>query len=68
MRQASTTLDDKTRASLFNRADQLLAAGLPTYPLFQKPTYLVSKTKVKGLKDNATNAGFTWNIQEWSLG
>jgi peptide/nickel transport system substrate-binding protein len=67
MRQAATTLDDKTRASLFNRADQLLAAGLPTYPLFQKPTYLVSKTKIKGVKDNATNAGFTWNIQEWSL-
>jgi peptide/nickel transport system substrate-binding protein len=68
MKQAAQTLDDKQRAALFNRADQLLAAGLPTYPLFQKPTYLVSKTKVKGLKDNATNAGFTWNIQEWSLG
>lgn len=68
MREAAQTLDDKARGALFNKADQLLAAGLPTYPLFQKPTYLVAKTKVKGLKDNATQAGFTWNIQEWSLG
>ena len=68
MKQGSQTLDDKERAAIFNKADQLLAAGLPTYPLFQKPTYLVSKTRVKGLKDNATQAGFTWNIQEWSLG
>lgn len=68
MRLGAQTLDDKQRATIFNQADALLAAGLPTYPLFQKPTYLVAKTKVKGLKDNATQAGFTWNAQEWSLG
>jgi peptide/nickel transport system substrate-binding protein len=64
-RRSDATLDVKARMALVNRADTVLANDLPTIPLYQKPTYFVYKTKLKGLADNPTLQGPTWNSEFW---
>jgi peptide/nickel transport system substrate-binding protein len=59
-------LNPKKRFALFNQADALMANNIPTIPLYQKPTYLVFKAGIKGMKDNATLQGPTWNAEAWS--
>jgi peptide/nickel transport system substrate-binding protein len=59
-------LNVKKRFALFNQADALMANDIPTIPLYQKPTYLVYKAGIKGMKDNATNQSPTWNAEQWS--
>jgi peptide/nickel transport system substrate-binding protein len=59
-------LNVKKRFALFNQADALMANDIPTIPLYQKPTYLVFKAGIKGMKDNATAQGPTWNAEAWS--
>ncbi len=68
MNSGSQELTDSKRAAFWNQADKYLAAGVPILPLFQKPTVLVYKDKIKGVVDNPTQAGFVWNIENWSLG
>jgi peptide/nickel transport system substrate-binding protein len=59
-------LNVKKRFSLFNQADALMAKDIPTIPLYQKPTYLVFKSGIKGMKDNATLQGPSWNAEAWA--
>ncbi len=59
-------LNVKKRFALFNQADALMANDIPTIPLYQKPTYLVFKAGIKGMKDNATLQGPTWNAEAWA--
>jgi peptide/nickel transport system substrate-binding protein len=64
---ADKELDPKQRAAYVNSAVALMSANNPRFPLYQKPTFLVYKTKVLGLIDNGSVAGPTWNVMEWSL-
>jgi peptide/nickel transport system substrate-binding protein len=64
-RRSDATLNVKERMALVNKAETLLAQDLPTIPLYQKPTYFVYRTKVKGIVDNPTIAGPTWNAEHW---
>jgi peptide/nickel transport system substrate-binding protein len=66
LKAADSELRPKTRAQDVNRADAIMANDVPTIPLYQKPTYFVFKTKAKGLKDNPTLQGPTWNTEVWS--
>jgi peptide/nickel transport system substrate-binding protein len=59
-------LNVKKRFALFNQADARMANDIPTIPLYQKPTYFVFKAGIKGMKDNATLQGPTWNAEAWS--
>ena len=43
-----------------------MATDVPVIPLYQKPTYLVYKTKLRGLVDNPTLQGPTWNTENWT--
>jgi len=67
LEQSDTTIKPKVRASLFNQADALMANDLPTIPLYQKPTFLVYSSNVKGMQDNSTLQGPTWNAETWWL-
>jgi peptide/nickel transport system substrate-binding protein len=58
-------LNPKLRTKENNQADAILANDAISIPLYQKPTYFVYKTKVKGLKDNPTLQGPTWNTEGW---
>lgn len=65
LRKGDTTLDPDQRVSTVNAADALIAADVPTVPLYQKPTFLVYHSNVKGIADNATQDGPFWNSQNW---
>nr|MBA3384761.1 peptide ABC transporter substrate-binding protein [Actinomycetota bacterium] len=65
LRKSDQSLVPKTRASLVNQADALMATDVPVIPLYQKPTYFVYKTKLRGLVDNPTLQGPTWNTEFW---
>lgn len=66
LRQADQSLVPSQRARLVNRADALMATDVPVIPLYQKPTYFVYKTKLRGLVDNPTLQGPTWNTENWT--
>jgi glutathione transport system substrate-binding protein len=66
LKQANTIFDTAQQAKVTNQAFALIAKDLPAIPLFQKPTYLIYKSKFKGLKENPTNEGPVWNVGKWS--
>lgn len=66
LRRSDQSLVPRTRASLVNQADNLMATDVPVIPLYQKPTYFVFKTKLRGLVDNPTLQGPTWNTEFWT--
>jgi peptide/nickel transport system substrate-binding protein len=66
LKKANTIFDTAQQANVTNQAFALIAKDLPTIPLFQKPTYLIYKSKFKGLKENPTNEGPVWNVGKWS--
>jgi peptide/nickel transport system substrate-binding protein len=61
-------LNDKKRLALITRVGKTLANDVPMIPLFQRPTYLVYKTSVKGMVDNASSQGPSFNAENWSKG
>ncbi len=65
--QTDGELDPTKRAALYNQVDDEIAKDPPTLPLFQKPTILVGRKDVKGLDENPTIQGPTWNADEWWL-
>ena len=50
-------LNPAKRLALIMRVGKIFANDVPMIPLFQKPTYLVYKTSVKGMVDNPLEPG-----------
>jgi ABC-type transport system substrate-binding protein len=67
LKKANTIFSAKQQAAVTNKAFAAMAKDLPTIPLFQKPTYLIYKSKFKGLKENPTSEGPVWNMGKWSV-
>jgi peptide/nickel transport system substrate-binding protein len=63
--ESNSELDPEKRALLFQQADKLMADDVPSIPLYARPNPLVWKSNVLGMKNNPSNIGFTWNIEEW---
>jgi peptide/nickel transport system substrate-binding protein len=61
-------LNDAKRLALIKRVGVILSNDVPMIPLFQRPTYLVYKTSVKGMVDNASSQGPSFNAENWSKG
>jgi len=61
-------LNPKKRLALIARAGKQLAADAAVIPLYQRPTYLVYKTSIHGLVDNASSQGPSFNAENWSKG
>ena len=66
--QSDRELNDKKRLALVNKAGAIMGNDVPMIPLFQRPTYLVYKTSIKGLVDNPTSQGPSFNAEGWSKG
>src|SRR4051795_7913925 len=66
--QSDTELNDSKRLALIARAGKQLAADAAVIPLYQRPTYLVYKTSIHGLVDNASSQGPSFNAENWSKG
>jgi peptide/nickel transport system substrate-binding protein len=56
------------RLALVNKAGTIIGNDVPMIPLFQRPTYLVYKTSVKGMLDNPSSQGPSFNAENWSKG
>jgi len=65
--KSNETIDPTKRAAMLNEADRLMASHLPTLPLFARPGFLIHDSRVKGVLKNPTNAGPTWNAENWSF-
>jgi peptide/nickel transport system substrate-binding protein len=61
-------LNDAKRLAVVNRAGAIMGNDVPVIPLFQRPTYFVFKTSVKGMVDNPTSQGPSFNAENWSKG
>ena len=61
-------LNDAKRLALVNRAGAIMGNDVPVIPLFQRPTYFVFKTSIKGMVDNPTSQGPSFNAESWSKG
>src|SRR5438034_11706491 len=64
--QSDRELNDAKRLKLITKVDKVLANDVPWVPLYQRPTYLVYKTSVHGMVDNATSQGPSFNAEAWS--
>jgi len=59
-------LDTAKQYGVMNQALAQMVKQVPTVPLFQKPTYLIYRTVMKGLVENPTQEGPVWNINKWT--
>jgi peptide/nickel transport system substrate-binding protein len=66
LNQSDHELNDAKRLSLIRRIGKILANDVPMIPLYQRPTYLVYKTSVHGMVDNASSQGPSFNAESWS--
>jgi len=64
--QSDRELNPNKRLNLIKAVGKTLANDVPMIPLFQRPTYLVYKTNVAGLVDNASSQGPSFNAENWS--
>jgi peptide/nickel transport system substrate-binding protein len=62
---SNSELDPAKRAKLFQQADLMMANDVPSIPLYARPNPLVWKSAVTGMKNNPSNVGFSWNMEEW---
>jgi peptide/nickel transport system substrate-binding protein len=54
------------RRSLIHRAGAILADDVASIPILQRPTFLYSRTRLRGIEDNPSlQQGLTWNVEEW---
>ena len=60
-------LDPVARAGLINAANAAIAVDVPTLPLFNRPVLLIYRDRVHGARNNPTNQGMVWNIEDWWL-
>ncbi|MGH3071215.1 MAG: ABC transporter substrate-binding protein [Gaiellaceae bacterium] len=65
--RADEAVDHAERAQLLNEADEMLAAEVPTLPLFARPIFLVRRETLHGPQANPEGAQ-TWNVEEWWMG
>jgi peptide/nickel transport system substrate-binding protein len=65
MKKGQSESDPTKRAALWNAADQIMSATVPTIPLYQRPAPLAYKSSLLGVKNNPATVGATWNIQDW---
>jgi peptide/nickel transport system substrate-binding protein len=66
--QSDRELNDAKRLALIKKVGKVLSSDVPMIPLYQRPTYLVYKTSVHGMVDNATSQGPSFNAENWSKG
>ncbi len=67
LKRANTQFDNRQQARTINRALAIMAKDNITYPLFQKPTFLVHKRKLVGITDNPLSAGPLWRTETWAF-
>jgi peptide/nickel transport system substrate-binding protein len=67
LEEAAKTLDEKKVQELLNKADEIMAKEAYVLPLYQKPVFVAIYSDYINIRNNPTNAGPTYNIEEWGL-
>ena len=62
LKRVNLTFNTSVQAKLFNQATAQIAKDLAVIPLYQKPAWLVFRSKWKNLKENPTSETFLYNI------
>jgi peptide/nickel transport system substrate-binding protein len=65
LEESDTELNPAKRAALFQKADKLFANDVPTIPLYSRPTPLIWRSDLLGMRNNPSLTGFAWNAQDW---
>jgi peptide/nickel transport system substrate-binding protein len=65
MEASNAELDPKKRAADFQKADALMANDVPSIPMYARPNPLIWKSGILGMKNNPSQVGFSWNIEDW---
>jgi peptide/nickel transport system substrate-binding protein len=66
--EASANTNDAAARAQLNAADKILSAAAYVMPLYQKPTFFAFGDNAVNLRDNATQSGPPYNVQEWGFG
>jgi peptide/nickel transport system substrate-binding protein len=67
LQRAQFTPEAATRAKLLHSAEAMMAADVPSVPMFVRPGFLINNRKISGTVINPTNQGSTWNVQTWKV-
>ncbi|HUJ92772.1 MAG TPA: peptide ABC transporter substrate-binding protein [Gaiellaceae bacterium] len=62
---SQSELNPAKRAIDFQQADALMAKDVPSIPMYSRPNPLIYKSSILGMKNNPSNVGFAWNIEQW---
>jgi len=65
MAAGNAELNPAKRTADFQAADKLMSAGVPVFPLYQRPVPLIYKSGILGMKNNPGIVGPFWNIEDW---
>jgi peptide/nickel transport system substrate-binding protein len=65
LQASNSELDPARRRQDFQKADALMANDVPTIPMYSRPNPLIWKSALLGMKNNASLAGFGWNMEYW---
>lgn len=65
LKRANGTLNSSQRASLYRRADAIMATQVPIMPFFARPIALIHRSDLLGMLPNPSAAGPVWNIEDW---
>lgn len=64
--EMNATLDPEELTALINEMESILADSAIMHPLYARPvTAAVWDDEIGGFKHNPTQAGHTWNIEDW---
>jgi len=67
MRALFAEVDKGKQVEILKKVDTELWTDVATIPLFAHPAVFASVKNAAGLQYNASQAGLTWNVQEWGL-
>jgi peptide/nickel transport system substrate-binding protein len=64
---AASQTDTAKAIDDLNQADQIMSNDAYVLPLFQKPTFLAAYSNIANIRDDATQTGPPYNVQEWGI-
>jgi peptide/nickel transport system substrate-binding protein len=64
LKAANAELDQRRQAALVNQALAAMANDLAILPLYQLPTFLIHKRRIRGIIDNPLSVGAFWNLNQ----
>lgn len=67
MDQLNSTPERAAQVDLIKKIERILWDDLATIPLFALPGLAASASTVAGVVYNASQAGLTWNMEDWSV-